>query len=387
MRLTTDLFIDRAKEIHGDKYDYSLVQYVNMKTKVKIVCPKHGVFEQTPDKHLHGPCGCPVCANNIVLTTEGFVKKAKDIHGDKYDYSKVVYVNNKTPVAIICPVHGLFYQRPDNHLIGRGCAFCVNRAKKSTEKFIEEAQAVHHGFYDYSKVVYVNNKTDIIVICPLHGEFVQNPYLHLHGSGCPVCGHIMATANRDGKAAYEKAVRTFICKYGVSNPMKVSSILAKHKLKVSSVEVKEKRIFTKRKNNSFNTSKSELVLFDMLVSVFGENDILTNYMSDLYPFRCDFYIKSRDLYIELNAHWSHGGHWFNSLRDGPQVESWLKKSDFYINAATTFSVRDVRKRMFAQKSCLNYVVFWQSDLSDAKLWFSLDCPDGRDWDKEYSWLD
>ena len=104
-RLTTEEFIEKARAIHGDKYDYSKVVYKTSQEKVIIVCPKHGEFLQRPNCHLNG-AGCPKCCNNTKKTAESFIEDARAIHGDKYDYSKVEYVNNKIPVCIICPKHG-----------------------------------------------------------------------------------------------------------------------------------------------------------------------------------------------------------------------------------------------------------------------------------------
>ncbi len=101
--MTTEEFIQRAKAVHGDKYDYSKVKYVDRQTKVVIVCPKHGDFTQAPTSHIRG-AGCPKCGNDktaLRMTTEGFIQKAKTIHGDRYDYSKVEYVDNKKEVCII----------------------------------------------------------------------------------------------------------------------------------------------------------------------------------------------------------------------------------------------------------------------------------------------
>jgi hypothetical protein len=99
----------------------------------------------------------------------------------------------------------------------------------------------------------------------------------------------------------------------------------------------------------------------------------------------DVIISSRDLYIELNAHWSHGGHWYTD-KDTKTIEEWKSKSKFYKNSAETFAVRDVNKRMTAKENQLNYIVFWKTDLSDVQLWIDKGCPDGQDWLREYSWL-
>lgn len=124
-KLTTEEFTKRAKQIHGDKYDYSLVDYKNARTKVKIICPEHGEFEQTPTAHLNNNQGCKKCYDKKQsLTTEQFIEKAKIIHGDKYDYSLVDYKNGKTKVKIICPNHGMFEQQPRAHLDVQGCPKC-----------------------------------------------------------------------------------------------------------------------------------------------------------------------------------------------------------------------------------------------------------------------
>ena len=115
------------------------------------------------------------------MTKEEFIKKAKDKHGDKYDYSKVEYKNSRTKVRIICPKHGEFWQIAGNHLTGNGCPFCANELKKdrrrsNTEEFIEKAKKVFpDDRYDYSKVDYYNNRKKVIVICKDHGEFLTKP--------------------------------------------------------------------------------------------------------------------------------------------------------------------------------------------------------------------
>ena len=125
-----------------------------------------------------------------MVDTEIFIKRANKKHNNKYDYSKTKYVNYYTKVCIICPEHGEFWQLPDNHLKTNGCPYCSGKAKKTTEKWIEEAKKTHGSKYDYSKVEYINAKTKVCIICPEHGEFYQNPNKHLHGQGCPKCGKI-----------------------------------------------------------------------------------------------------------------------------------------------------------------------------------------------------
>jgi len=190
-KINLEQFIKKAKEVHGNKYDYSKTKYINNRTKICIICPKHGEFWQAPGIHLEGH-GCKKCAieyksNLRKYSAEEFIKKAREVHGDKYDYSKVNYINSQTKVCIICPEHGEFWQKPNNHLQGQRCGGCHGTHKLGTESFIEEAKKIHGNKYDYSKVEYVNSKTNVCIICPEHGEFWQNPYKHLNGSMCQKC--------------------------------------------------------------------------------------------------------------------------------------------------------------------------------------------------------
>lgn len=184
-------FVKLAKNVHGDKYDYSKANYINKKTKVCIVCPEHGDFWQLPFVHLKG-CGCPVCGLDKTLshtrkTQAKFIKQATKIHGNKYDYSKVKYINSGEKVEIICPIHGSFFQEPSSHLAGRGCPDCGGRKRKNTEEFILDAKKVHGEFYDYSLVDYKNKSSLVKIICPIHGVFEQRPENHLMGRGCSLC--------------------------------------------------------------------------------------------------------------------------------------------------------------------------------------------------------
>jgi hypothetical protein len=121
-------FIEKAIKVHGDTYDYSLVEYKTMKIKVKILCKTHGVFEQTPNNHVHVKSGCPKCFGNDKLTTTTFIERAKLIHGDTYDYSLVDYININKKVTITCKNHGNFVQTPSKHLNTNGCLKCTSKS-------------------------------------------------------------------------------------------------------------------------------------------------------------------------------------------------------------------------------------------------------------------
>ena len=124
-RSNKESFVDKANKIHGNKYRYSKVDYVNAHTKVVIECPEHGDFEQTPNGHISG-VGCAECSGKKKHNNESFIEKAKQIHGDKYQYQLVEYITNKNKVRIMCPEHGVFDQTPTNHLSGRGCPGCMS---------------------------------------------------------------------------------------------------------------------------------------------------------------------------------------------------------------------------------------------------------------------
>ncbi len=195
-RLTTAEFIEKAKAVHGDKYDYSKVGYEGTKKKVSITCPIHGEFEQTPNDHFSG-CGCRDCGYEVLshknaYATSDFIQKARKAHGDVYGYGKVKYKNSGTKVIITCPIHGDFEQIPRNHCSSAGCPSCGREASAilrslSKEEFSKKANAVHGDKYGYSEVEYENNKKKVSITCPIHGEFEQAPDRHLSGSGCPKC--------------------------------------------------------------------------------------------------------------------------------------------------------------------------------------------------------
>ena len=192
-RMTKEQFIEKAKKIHGNKYDYSKVEYKNTDTKVCIICPEHGEFWQTPSAHVYLKESCEKCSKSHKYSTEEWIELAKKIHGNKYDYSKVEYKNAFTKICIICPEHGEFWQRPNSHISGIGCPKCSYKEKKvmyslTNEEFIEKAKKIHGDKYDYSKINYKGSREKVCIICPEHGEFWQTPSGHIYNfQGCPFC--------------------------------------------------------------------------------------------------------------------------------------------------------------------------------------------------------
>jgi hypothetical protein len=258
--------IEKFKSIHGDAYDYSLVNYINNITKIEIICKIHGVFEQTPHHHKRGG-GCGKCTKGAPsLSKDDFIKKSVSKHGNLYDYSLVNYINNRTKVEIICTKHGIFNQTPQSHLNGSGCSMCNVKCIKNDElikrfndkhngsytyllceeryklsdfidikceihgvftqrisnhlvsgcqkcggfvydndDFVDKSIKVHGDKYDYSLSVYKNFKTDVNIICKKHGIFKQKPYLHTSGSGCAKCNEPKG----------EKIISWFLTKKGI----------------------------------------------------------------------------------------------------------------------------------------------------------------------------
>ena len=194
---TLEEFIQKAVFIHGDKYDYSNTVYIKSQENVKIRCPLHEEFEQLANNHLRGKgcrkCGDEYTGNIMRKTKETFLKESIEIHGDKYDYSDVEYINTHTDVKIICPEHGDFKQTPSSHISGSGCIKCgiIKRTVSQTftqDQFINRAIEKHGNKFNYEKVIYINSSTKIMIICnSCNHNFDQQANGHLRGQGCPYC--------------------------------------------------------------------------------------------------------------------------------------------------------------------------------------------------------
>lgn len=225
-KLTTEEYIARARKVHSDKYTYEHTIYVNAKTPVIVTCPIHGDFTvDSPFNHLRGYGLCPECSCRKPITTEGFIAKAREVWGDKYDYSKVDYKGPWEEVTIICKKHNYeFRQKAYSHLKNyEGCPECKKDYPRNwdTEKFIVEARKIHGDKYDYSQVEYVDNKTEVIIKCNVCGKvFKQKPYVHINQKhGCPYCGHrkVALSKRRPIEKFVEKAKAKHGDRYDYSN--------------------------------------------------------------------------------------------------------------------------------------------------------------------------
>lgn len=204
-------------------------------------------------------------------------------------------------------------------------------------------------------------------------------------------------AEQYGKQWAEKARQTNIERYGFPSWTMGDEARREISKRMSSARVQRQSLATKKRNATLAASSSEDALYELLVEYVDQHGmtVVRQYRDEKrYPFAVDFYIPERDLFIELNGSWSHGGHWYEDDREMDQktVRTWRKKgekSQYYLNALGTWTERDVRKRAAAREAQLNYVTLWDGSvaLTDAHLWVALGAPDGHDWDREYSWLD
>ncbi len=213
-KITTSEFINKARGLHLNKYDYSQVTHTGANNKVEILCKKHGSFKQRARSHLLGS-GCLKCYNEskckkYSLTTDEFIFRGKEKFGNKYGYEFVEYNGYKKYVKIICPIHGMFEQRPYKHLKGNGCLICTrekiaNIQRSTKQEFIKKANDVHGNTYNYSNVEYKNNHSKVKIICKQHGQFLQTVSNHLSGRGCPIC-----------KGSYgEKVIQQMLVEYKI----------------------------------------------------------------------------------------------------------------------------------------------------------------------------
>lgn len=303
-------FIEKAINKHGNKYDYSKVEYVSSREKVCIICPEHGEFWQSPSSHVRG-YACPKCANTKRGDTfrdnkETFIEKAKKKHGGKYDYSKVEYVNSNTAVCVICPEHGEFWMKPSNHINGQGCPKCSHRGL-TKEEIVSEFMKIHGNKYQYHTETIGKMNDKCLITCPEHGEFWQSPTKHLKGQGCPKCG-------------VER--RTEIGKIKLNDFIKKSNIVHNYKYDYKHVyftNVHEKTeiicpihgMFVQNVYDHMNghgcpkcgikTSNGEIELKNFIIPLVGEENVIMGDRTVLGGKEIDILIKPLNIGIEYNG--------------------------------------------------------------------------------------
>jgi hypothetical protein len=195
--VNAEVFAQKGREINGDKFDYSGVIYKDSHTPTQLKCNVCGhKFKQSYNGHIRQKQGCPKCAGMLV-TLESFIESARKVHGERYDYSKTTYFNSKVKTTVTCRVHGDFTLKPNSHLGGTGCAQCYNdRRPMSNEEYIRKATEAHNGKYSYGKTEYTRSTEKVIVTCPEHGDWEVQAQQHMgRGTGCPCCGGVAPHTN------------------------------------------------------------------------------------------------------------------------------------------------------------------------------------------------
>jgi len=198
-RIDNETIIERFREVHGYRYDYTPTIYSTNRNKVTINCIIHGAFDILPSNHLKGS-GCALCAlheRDKKIKEYDPIADFIKVHGDRYDYSRFIYTGSNKKGEIICPDHGSFYQSHYVHKHGHGCPACGLEKSSQThaynqDEIIARFKDIHGDRYDYSNLHYTSLKTPVTITCPIHGDFQQRPTSHINGRGCHVCGHIKA---------------------------------------------------------------------------------------------------------------------------------------------------------------------------------------------------
>ena len=199
----------RFREKNGDRFCYDRVKWVNSQTKVEVLCKEHGItFFVRPDCHWNRGLGCVSCISvkNRACLRAHFVNAARETHGTRYDYSKTVYVNCSSKVIITCPTHGDFEQIPDNHVQGSHCSKCMQGPHLTTAQWVALATKFHNGRYGYDHVNYRGTKETVIIVCPVHGHFSKRPSEHLKGVGCPTCSTKARVSERVVRETMQRVV-------------------------------------------------------------------------------------------------------------------------------------------------------------------------------------
>lgn len=371
--MSQEQFLEKVKSVHGDTYDYTDTIYINMKTKIRVVCPTHGVFEQLPQAHLRGQ-GCPLCGREKQVATlksrygvsnpmqsaeifEKARKTCKERYGTEWATSqksiqKKIETTNLNRYGVARPIQSSeIYDKMTDTVVARYGVENVGQASEIRAKMKDTCYA-RYGSSEILSVPSVRKK-------------IKSTNVVRYGGIAPMCSQSVRDKMRD-------TVRT---KYGVDSIMQCPDVLYKIRN-------------TKAARGVFHTSAIEEDLFVRLCCYFGEDDVQRQYHSDVYPFACDFYIKSRNMYIELNGSWTHGKHWYSdSIEDKEIVDLWtVRNTKYYKNAIDVWTRADVLKRNTARQNQLNYIVFWDVKLRDVDLWFECGAPDGQDWNRMYSWI-
>lgn len=207
-QLTQEEALAACARSHGDTYSYEKFVYTKSTDKMIVTCKLHGDFNTTFSNHTHKckPRGCPICGDisrykKKTLPASEFLRKAREVHGDRYDYSEMNYVNTFTKIKINCSIHGPFWQSPEKHSANRGCPICAGRGSMDAIRFIRVSEERHNGRYDYSLITdecFHEPSCKVPIICKEHGEFWQQSDNHMQGQGCRKCAKYGFNVSKPG---------------------------------------------------------------------------------------------------------------------------------------------------------------------------------------------
>lgn len=420
-KLTKEEFIRRASAMHNGKYDYSRVNYINGSIPVEIICPAHGVFTQQPRMHASGQ-GCPECAKGLraKAAAERCARRhaemvATGIQPVKKKRKKHVYVSPYAGMSAEKRAEIIAEKRRQTCLKKYGVPYAI--ASPEVRKKIKDTMVEHYGVENPMKnpdIVQKSRDTCMErygVVNPMACSDIRQK------AEKTMLKHYGVTSALKNAELLEKAKHTSMDRYGVENPMQNPNVVQKGKetcmvrygvdnvwkspevqqkirdvceqrygvlYAAQNADIYAKSLSTKRKLGHIGTSDLEQECGKLLVQKFGSDDVDPQHKDEKYPYMCDFYIKSLDLYVEINAFWSHGGHWYDvdSKSDQDVCRKWVEKAEhslFYKNALENWTVRDVAKRQCACENDLNYMVVWHDCVSTVKQWISDGCPLRQDW--------
>ena len=364
---TQQMFMDKAIETHGDTYDYSQSKYKGAHIKINIICKEHGIFPQTPNSHFRG-AGCPKCgdittANSKKSNTEEFIINAINKHGDIYDYSQSLYINDKTKVIIICREHGIFLQDPSGHLQGHGCKKCAiiyiaNKRRLTTEIFIEKSINICGNRYDYSQSIYVSSQEPLTIICREHGAFLQSPSNHWVGKNCSKCSKVYQYTTEEW---INKAIDIHGNKYDYSLVkyngcyINVDIVCKECNKSFKQTPLGHLKSFGCKKCSKIKKySKVQIIWLDFLQSYYNiniqhaENDKELAIPDSRY--RADGYCEETNTIYEFHGDYWHG----NPKLFKPNIMNKVSKKTFgelYENTT--------KKEQFIRDSGYNLVVIWE----------------------------
>lgn len=418
MRYTTDAFIEKANKIHNNKYDYSKVDFKNVNTKVKIICPIHGEFEQKPFNHLRGQ-GCRKCGRESLreLQKQGkgpwskaARKKASETMEQKFGAKTWAESDiGRETLKDMCSSEDVRAQ-----MSARAKSFDAREHYRQTSlknhgaehwTQTEQGKQKLHDMFNTDEERYLRSQRMLSdeVRAKIEATSMERygvPYYWQSDEGRKRLKELL-----NSEEVIEKTRQTNLERYGcetwqgsVEGRQKLASEEVRSKTEktnyerygaktwsnsddgkrimsdiISSDIVQNKMINTKREHGTINDSQPERDAYILLVQKFGKDDVIPQYRSERYPYKCDFYIKSLDLFIELNIYWMHGGHFFDENNDADleKLQLWLANDKpSYERAIYVWTQNDLEKRDTALKNNLNYLVFWNQDLCDFMEWLN-----------------